>query len=88
MAELDKFNAGNAANSYNPWVWMTPSTYNMNLRAGINLLNIDWALYVSNLTDKQATPRLPGSSATGDSAYINSTMARPRTIGLQLNHNF
>ena len=88
LAELDKFNAGNATNSYNPWVWMTPSTYNLNLRAGINMSGIDWAFYASNLTDRQPPRRLPGSSSTGDSAYVNGTMARPRTIGLQVNYEF
>jgi outer membrane receptor protein involved in Fe transport len=88
LAELDKFSAGNATNTYNPWAWITPSTYNMNLRAGINVSGIDWAFYVSNLTDKQPLRRLPGSSSTGDGAYINGTMARPRTIGFQLNYEF
>ena len=88
LAELDKFNAGNAVNSYNPWVWMTPTTYNLNFRAGINVLGIDWAFYMTNLTDRQPPRRLPGSSATADSAYVNGTMARPRTFGLQLNYDF
>ncbi|MDR2212681.1 MAG: hypothetical protein LBE21_03520, partial [Pseudomonadales bacterium] len=88
MAELNKFNAGVAVNAYNPWTWMTPSTYNLNLRAGINMLNIDWALYVTNATDRQPERRLPGHSANGDSSYINGNMARPRTIGLQLNYDF
>jgi outer membrane receptor protein involved in Fe transport len=88
LAELNKQNAGNATNTYNAWTWMTPSTYNVNLRAGINVLNIDWALYVTNLTDKQPMRRIPGSTATTDSAYLTGTMARPRTIGIQLNYEF
>lgn len=88
LAELDKYEAGNPINNYNPWNWTTPSTYNLNLRAGIYALGIDWALYVTNLTDRQPARRLPGSSATADSAYLTGTMLRPRTIGIQLNYQF
>ena len=88
LAELDKYEAGNPVNNYNPWTWITPATYNLNARAGINALGIDWALYVTNLTDRQPMRRFPGSSATADSAYINGNMSRPRTVGLQLNYDF
>src|SRR5690606_35789343 len=88
LAERDKFVAGNPINNYNPWTWIEPATYNLNFRAGIYVLGIDWALYVTNLTDKQPERRLPGSSATADSAYLTGGMVRPRTIGIQINYDF
>jgi outer membrane receptor protein involved in Fe transport len=88
QAELDRFNAG-LTNAYNPWTWKALSSYNLNMRAGINVKGIDWALYVTNLTNHQQEYRLPGTSTNADSGgYITGTMARPRTIGLQANYSF
>lgn len=79
---------GPGTSAYNAWTWRLPSTTMVNARLGVNVLNVDWALFVMNLTNERSPQLLPGNTATSDGGFLTASGMRPRTVGLQANYNF
>jgi iron complex outermembrane recepter protein len=67
--------------SYDPDIPRTPAVSNLNVRLGINIRQVEWALFATNLTnDLPEIARF--HPALGDPLYTGITV-RPRTVGLQ-----
>jgi len=72
--------------SYDPDIPREPATSNLNLRLGIDIHQVEWALFATNVTGEQ--PEIARQHvALGDPLYTGITV-RPRTVGLQANFRY
>jgi hypothetical protein len=65
---------------FDPGLVPNPSTYQVNLRAGLTLNNVDLAVFANNLLN--AHPRLDLTHEDNETLLYEATTLRPLTIGV------
>jgi outer membrane receptor protein involved in Fe transport len=69
-----------ASSFYDPGLVPNPSTYQVNLRAGVTIRNVDLAIYANNLLN--AHPRIDLTHQDSSTLLFEATTFRPLTIGV------
>ena len=80
---------GPGTSAYNAYTYSGAAYDVWNMRAGITVRKVEWALFVQNLTNaKPFVSYTGGTNTTTDSLRNTASSIRPRSIGVQANYRF
>jgi outer membrane receptor protein involved in Fe transport len=75
--------------AYNPYTWEGPAYSTVDMRLGVRIKEIDWSVYVNNVTNAQPFIAYSGGyTPVSDSLRYSGLSIQPRVIGLQGNYRF
>lgn len=81
--------SGPGTEAYSVYTWEGPAYSTVNIRLGATIKNIDWSLYVNNLTNAQPFISYGGGpNPAFDSLRYTGASIQPRLMGVQANYRF